>query len=151
VEDSTMRFEGAVHVNTAQQQVWQFLMNPQKLSLCTPGVESWRTCSDKKQVEIILLHQLGSNRQIRIPIQITWQTIEPIHAATLRFETNFGNQTITALGDMALQPDSTDKTTLDFTLIFDAENNILLQLINNSAPKVIEQFFKCLKSTLEKS
>lgn len=144
-----MQIQGTVNIQTQQQQVWTYLINPYTLSECTPGLESWRAIQLPNSYELVLVRHLGAKRSVRIPVMVHWEQIIPPTQLDLNLETTFSNQLVSASGHMKLKPVQEQHTALDFSLIVNTSNQIFLQMLGNMLPTVVEQFFQCIKARLE--
>ncbi len=144
-----MQIQGTVKIQSHQQHVWTYLLNPYALGECTPGLESWRAMQMPNSYEIVLVRRLSAKRRVRIPVVIHWEQIIPPTQLDLNLETTFSNQIVSASGRMQLKPDQEQHTVLDFSLIVNTSNQIFLQMLGNVMPAIVEQFFECIKVRLE--
>ncbi len=144
-----MQIQGTVNIQAQQQHVWDYLLNPNSLSECTPGLESWRAMQTPHQYEIVLVRRLSEKRHVRVPVMISWDQIIPPIQLDLNLETTFSNQIVSASGRMILKPTIEQHTALEFSLVFNTANQLFLQMLGNMVPTIVEQFFKCIKARLE--
>ena len=145
-----LQIQGLVQVGAPQWQVWRQITDPQQLGLCTSGLEAWRALDESnKRFELIFTRRLNQKRIMRIPVVVEWQEIQPPQQMKLFFSMEVRNMLIEAEGRMELSPASEVETKLAFFLKFMAENKLLLQMAANSAPKMVDEFFICIKARLE--
>ena len=144
-----MQIQGTVNIEAQQQHVWTCLLDPQALSECTPGLESWHALQAPNSYEIVLVRHLSAKRSVRVPVMIKWVLIIPPTHLDLNLATTLNNQIVSASGQMILKPVMEQHTALDFSLVLNTPNRMFLQMLGNMLPTIVEQFFLCVKARLE--
>ena len=143
-----MHFRGTVEFAAAQTAVWQALTTPQIVSQCTPRLQGWSMLD--KETQFHLQFVWGSGRStIHIPILLDWQTITPPSYLQWQAQAKMGNTILPLQGDFHLNRADTGQTCLNFTAHLEPPNKLLEQMLQTSAPKLINSFFSCLKKTAE--
>jgi len=143
-----MEFQGIVAVAAAQTAVWHTLTTPTIVSQCTPRLQGWTTLEAETQFHLQFTWGRGSSTVI-IPLVLTWQTVAPPTYLQWYCLAHMGSTAVPLQGDFHLNNIGSTQTNLAFSAQLTPPNKFTGQMIQNAAPKLIEQFFKCLKKTAE--
>lgn len=144
------RIAGNVNFNAPMDHTWRFLTSPHHLSHCLPGLVVWEVIEPDKKFHLRV--RWGANEKtegIQIPVLIEWVELTPPQQMELAVHVLFGGTPITGAGSMNLSPLTPTQTELSFMAELLPPSKILDQLIRNTAPKLIDTFFKCCKESLE--
>jgi carbon monoxide dehydrogenase subunit G len=142
-----MEFHGSVTFLTAQTAVWHTLTTPDLISQCTPRLQGWAMLATNAQFQ--LLFSWGSNSKVIIPLLLTWQTVTPPTYLQWQAEAQMGNTAVPMHGHFELDSTANNQTTLAFFAEITPPNKILAQMIQTTAPRLIDSFFHCLKNSAE--
>lgn len=143
-----MRFQGTVAFAAAQTAVWQTLTTPTLVSQCTPRLTGWSELAPNTQFQLQFSWGSGSS-SVNIPLRLTWQTVTPPTHLEWLGEAQMGSTILLINGKFHLSNPLPHNTILDFAAELDPTNKLLQQMIQNTAPRLIENFFQCLKLKVE--
>lgn len=145
-----MRFEGSERIAAPQAKVWAFLMDPQQVGSCGPGVESVEPVDAthfraKAKVGVGFI-----SARFVVDMEMADLT-EPSHA-TIKAHGQAPGSAVDATATMDLTADGADAT----NMVWGADVNISgtlasvgARLIEGTAQKMIGQTFSCIRSKLE--
>lgn len=143
-----MQFRGSVEFAAGQTAVWHSLTTPHIVSQCTPRLTGWSQLATDTQFRLQFTWGSGSNN-ITIPLLLTWQTVMPPTHLHWQAQAQMGSTPIPINGTFHLEAATPDSTALTFTAEFEPPNKLLKQMIQATAPRLIDSFFSCLKATAE--
>ena len=143
-----MEFRCTVAFAAAQTAVWHTLTTPELVSQCTPRLQGWQVLETETQFQLQFSWGNGSST-ILIPLLLTWQTVTPPTYLQWHGQAQMGSKAIPVHGDFHLTSTETGQTTLVFSAQFTPPNKLLGQMIQTTAPRLIDSFFVCLKKTAE--
>ncbi|MEZ4593640.1 MAG: SRPBCC domain-containing protein [Chloroflexota bacterium] len=135
-------------VAAAQTAVWHTLTNPHLISQCTPRLQGWTALETNTQFQLHFCWGSGSST-IAIPLLLTWQTVTPPTYLQWHGEAQMGHTAVPLQGTFRLNSSTAQHTTLAFSAHITPHNKLLAQMIQTTAPRLIESFFNCLKKTAE--
>ncbi len=144
-----MNVSGLVSFTAPQTAVWQLLTTPEQLCGCLPGLQTWQPLSDRR-FELEVVWQFAPNGHKPIPITIEWTRLQPPITLDTTAVLTFNQQQIEINGRFSLSPSATSpqQTDLHFELAIDSPNSFIDQLARNLAPRLIDNYFVCLKAQL---
>lgn len=143
-----MEFQGNVAFAASQTAVWHTLTTPNLVGQCTPRLHGWSPLQSDTQFQ--LQFSWGSGKSIvLIPVRLTWQTVTPPTFLQWTGEAMMGNTAVPIQGEFSLFSLQANQTTLTFTAQVNPPNKLLAQMVQTTAPRLIESFFHCLKATAE--
>ncbi len=143
-----MEYQGIVAVAAAQTAVWHTLTTPTIVSQCTPRLQGWSTLEAETRFHLQFIWG-RDNSTVIIPLLLTWQTVTPPTYLQWQCQAHMGSTAIPLQGDFHLRATDTTQTNLTFSAHLAPPNKFIGQLIQNTAPRLIEHFFNCLKKTAE--
>ena len=143
-----MQFQGTIQFAARQTAVWHTLITPTLVSQCTPHLKSWSELSTNNQYHLQFSWGSGSSG-VSIPLLLTWQTVIPPNQLQWQGEAQMGSALILINGSFHLSAPTPTATTLAFTAELDAPNKLLQQMLQTTAPRLLENFFRCLKTNAE--
>ena len=143
-----MQFRGTVVFAAPQTAVWHSLTTPGIVSQCTPRLTGWSQLATNTQFQLQFAWGQGKST-VTIPLLLTWQTVTPPTHLQWHGQAQLGSTAMPAAGTFQLNSGATNQTTLTFTAQFDPPNKILQQMIQTTAPRLLDSFFSCLKRTVE--
>ena len=147
-----MQFSGTTEIEAPRAKVWSFVIDPQQVGWCGPGVES---------IEAVDATHFKARAKVGIgPISARFavnlelaETAEPDRAVILASGHAPGSA-VDARGEMVLSGPEDGPTTMAWSAdvqIMGSVANIGSRLIEGTANKLIGQAFDCMKSKLEAS
>jgi uncharacterized protein len=145
-----MQFSGTVEIAAPRERVWAFLMDPEQVGPCGPGVESVEVVDDdhfkaKAKVGIGFI-----SAKFAIEMTVAERT-EP-DLAVLKAHGQAPGSAVDATANMALSGPAEGPTTMDWSadvLIAGTLASVGARLIEGTANKMIGQTFDCIRSKLE--
>jgi carbon monoxide dehydrogenase subunit G len=154
-----MHFEGSVLINAPRDRVWAFVMDPNQVGQCGPGVESIEVVDDThfKATAKVGVGFISA----RFVVDMAFTDVTAPDAATITAHGQAPGSAVDATARMQLsdgdssggdEPAASGTTTMDWS----AEVNIVgtlasvgARLIEGTATKMIGQTFDCMKAKLE--
>ena len=145
-----MKFSGSVDINAPRERVWAFLMDPNEVGPCGPGVESIEVVDEthfkaKAKVGIGFI-----SARFNIDMEIA-ERDEP-NRAVIKAHGQAPGSAVDATATMALRDGDGGGTTMDWgadVLIGGTIASVGARLIEGTANKMIGQTFDCIRSKLE--
>jgi carbon monoxide dehydrogenase subunit G len=145
-----MQFKGTVDIAAPRDRVWAFLMDPNQVGACGPGVESIEIVDDdhfkaRAKVGIGFI-----SAKFNVDMTVAQRT-EP-DLAVLKAHGQAPGSAVDATAQMALSGPAEGPTTMDWSadvLIAGTLASVGARLIEGTANKMIGQTFDCIRSKLE--
>jgi carbon monoxide dehydrogenase subunit G len=145
-----MQFSGTVEIAAPRERVWAFLMDPEQVGPCGPGVESVEVVDDdhfkaKAKVGIGFI-------SARFAIDMTVAERTEPDLAVLKAHGQAPGSAVDATANMALSGPAEGPTMMDWSadvLIAGTLASVGARLIEGTANKMIGQTFDCIRSRLE--
>jgi carbon monoxide dehydrogenase subunit G len=145
-----MKFQGTVEINAPRDRVWAFLMDPDQVGPCGPGVESVEVIDEthfkaKAKVGIGFI-----SARFNIDMEIA-ERDEP-NRAVIKARGQAPGSAVDATATMALSGGESGATTMDWdadVMIGGTIASVGARLIEGTANKMIGQTFDCIRSKLE--
>ena len=145
-----MKFSGTVDINAPRERVWSFLMDPDQVGPCGPGVETIEIVDEthfkaKAKVGIGFI-----SARFNIDMEIA-ERDEP-NQAVIKAHGQAPGSAVDATATMALRDGDGGGTTMDWgadVLIGGTIASVGARLIEGTANKMIGQTFDCMKAKLE--
>jgi carbon monoxide dehydrogenase subunit G len=145
-----MRFEGTVEIGAPRERVWAFLMDPNQVGPCGPGVESVEVVDEthfraKAKVGIGFI-----SARFSVAMEIA-ERDEP-NRAVIKARGQAPGSAVDASATMALRDGEAGGTVMDWdadVLIGGTIASVGARLIEGTANKMIAQTFDCIRAKLE--
>ncbi|MFL5776202.1 MAG: CoxG family protein [Chloroflexota bacterium] len=145
-----MKFQGTVDINAPRDRVWAFLMDPDQVGPCGPGVESIEVV-DETHFKARAKVGIGFiSARFNINMEIA-ERDEP-NQAVIKAHGQAPGSAVDATATMALRDGATDGTVMDWAadvLIGGTLASVGARLIEGTANKMIGQTFDCIRTKLE--
>jgi len=145
-----MHFEGSIEIGAARDRVWAFVVDPQQVGSCGPGVES---------VEVIDATHFRAVAKVgvgfitaRFTSQMELADLQPPERAVLKAHGQAPGSAVDATAEMRLSEAGPDRTRMDWsaeTTISGTLASVGARLIEGTASKMISQTFDCIRTKLE--
>jgi carbon monoxide dehydrogenase subunit G len=145
-----MKFSGTVDINAPRDRVWAFLMDPDEVGPCGPGVES---------IEVVDADHFKARAKVgigfisaRFNIDMEIAERDESNRAVIKAHGQAPGSAVDATATMALRDGENSATTMDWTadvLIGGTLASVGARLIEGTANKMIGQTFDCIRSKLE--
>lgn len=145
-----MQFSGTTEIQAPRANVWAFVVDPEQVGWCGPGVEA---------IEAVDATHFKARAKVGIgPISARFavnlelaEAVEP-ERAVIRASGNAPGSAVDARGEMVLSGPDDGPTTMTWSAevqIMGSIASIGSRLIEGTANKLIGQAFGCMKSKLE--
>lgn len=145
-----MRFEGSERIAAPQAKVWAFLMDPQQVGSCGPGVESVEPV-DATHFRARAKVGIGFiSARFVVDMEMA-DLVEPDHA-TIKAHGQAPGSAVDATATMDLTADGAEATTMAWAADVNISGTLAsvgARLIEGTAKKMIDQTFACIRSKLE--
>ena len=145
-----MQFKGTVDIAAPRDRVWAFLMDPNQVGPCGPGVES---------VEVVDEDHFKAKAKVGIGfisakfnVEMTVAERNAPDLAVLKAHGQAPGSAVDATANMALSGPAEGPTTMDWSadvLVAGTLASVGARLIEGTANKMIGQTFDCIRSKLE--
>jgi uncharacterized protein len=145
-----MQFNGTLLITAPRDRVWAFLMDPNEVGSCGPGVES---------IEVVDADHFKAKAKVgvgfisaRFNIDMTVAERTEPDLAVLKAHGQAPGSAVDATADMRLSGPAEGPTTMDWSadvLIAGTLASVGARLIEGTANKMIGQTFDCIRSKLE--
>ena len=145
-----MKFHGTEAIKAPRDRVWAFLMNPNEVGSCGPGVESIEVIDEthfkaKAKVGIGFI-------SARFVVDMEIAEREPPDRAVIKAHGQAPGSAVDATATMALRDGADGGTAMDWAadvLISGTIASVGARLIEGTANKMIGQTFTCIREKLE--
>ena len=145
-----MEFSGVVEIQAARAAVWAFVMDPERVGWCGPGVEA---------IEIVDATHYRARAKVGIGVISARfvvdlelaEAVEP-DRAVIRASGQAPGSAADAVGEITLTGAAAGPTTMAWTAtvaISGALASLGSRLIDNTAEKLIGETFACIRAQLE--
>jgi uncharacterized protein len=144
-----MHFEGTVQINAPRDKVWAFVIDPNQVGQCGPGVESIEVIDD---THFKAMAKVGIGFiSARFNVNMEFAEVDAPKAATIKAHGQAPGSAVDADARMQLS-DADGGTCMDWAADVNIAGTIAsvgARLIEGTANKMIGQTFDCMKSKLE--
>jgi uncharacterized protein len=145
-----MQFQGTVEINAPRDRVWAFLMDPDRVGSCGPGVES---------IEVVDADHFKARAKVgigfisaRFNVDMTIAERTEPERAVIKAHGQAPGSAVDATANMALSGPADGPTTMDWSAdvtISGTLASVGARMIEGTANKMIGQTFDCVRSKLE--
>lgn len=145
-----MQFSGTVQIFAPRDRVWAFLMDPDQVGGCGPGVES---------IEVVDENHFRARARVgvgfisaRFAVDITIAERDEPERAVLKAHGQAPGSAVDATADMRLSGPHEGPTTMDWSADVHIAGTIAsvgARMIEGTASKMIGQTFACIRTKLE--
>jgi carbon monoxide dehydrogenase subunit G len=145
-----MRFAGSVDIDAPRDKVWAFVIDPNQVGQCGPGVESIDLV-DETHFKATARVGIGFINA-RFVVNMEMAELVAPDRAVIRAHGQAPGSAVDATAAMTLTDGATGGTKMDWTADVTISGNLAslgARLIEGTANKMIGQTFDCMKSKLE--
>jgi carbon monoxide dehydrogenase subunit G len=145
-----MHFEGTVDIKAPRDRVWAFLMDPEQVGPCGPGVES---------IEIVDETHFKARAKVGIGVisarflmDMEQAETQPPDRAVIKAHGQAPGSAVDAVAEMRLSDGDEGVTHMDWSADVNIAGKIAsvgARLIQGTANKMIGKTFECIKAKLE--
>ena len=145
-----MHFEGTVQINAPRDRVWAFVIDPNQVGQCGPGVESIEVIDDThfKATAKVGVGFISA----RFVVNLEFVDLDAPDAATIKAHGQAPGSAVDADARMELSNADGGGTTMDWSAEVNIAGTIAsvgARLIEGTANKMIGQTFDCMRTKLE--
>ncbi len=145
-----MHFEGTVQINDPRDRVWAFVIDPNQVGQCGPGVESIEVIDDThfKATAKVGVGFISA----RFVVNLEFVDLDAPDAATIKAHGQAPGSAVDADARMELSDADGGGTTMDWSAEVNIAGTIAsvgARLIEGTANKMIGQTFDCMRTKLE--
>ena len=145
-----MHFEGSVEIAAPRVRVWAFVIDPERVGPCGPGVESIEV-GDATHFKATAKVGIGFI-SARFVVNMEFVDMTPPEAATIKAHGQAPGSAVDATAHMRLSDGADGGTRMDWDADVDIAGTLAsvgARMIEGTADKMIGQTFDCMKSKLE--
>ena len=145
-----MHFEGTVQINAPRDRVWAFVIDPNQVGQCGPGVESIEVIDDShfKATAKVGVGFISA----RFVVNLEFVDLDAPSGATIKAHGQAPGSAVDADARMQLSDADGGGTTMDWSAEVNIAGTIAsvgARLIEGTANKMIGQTFDCMRTKLE--
>ncbi len=145
-----MHFEGTVQINAPREKVWGFLIDPNQVGSCGPGVESIEVVDDThfKATAKVGVGFISA----RFVVNMEMAELQPPDRALIKAHGQAPGSAVDATATMQLSDGDGGGTRMDWeadVTIAGTIASVGARLIEGTANKMIGQTFDCIRTKLE--
>jgi len=145
-----MRFEGAQTIQATREQVWAFIMAPDKVGPCAPGFKRVEITDARHFKAYVGVGIAAIKATFALDVQLTGLD-EPNHA-TAKAHGVAPASAVDVSGEMHLSDAGDDSTTMTWSadvIVSGTLASLGARLMQSTVHKLTAQFFQCFKENLE--
>jgi uncharacterized protein len=145
-----MHFEGTVQINAPRDKVWAFLIDPNQVGSCGPGVESIEVIDDSR---FKATAKVGVGFiSARFVVNMEFVDLEAPDTANIKAHGQAPGSAVDATAAMNLSDGEGGGTQMDWQADVNISGTLAsvgARLIEGTANKMIGQTFDCIRTKLE--
>jgi uncharacterized protein len=145
-----MKFSGQIDIGAPRDRVWAFVVDPNQVGQCGPGVESIEVIDDThfKATAKVGIGFINA----RFVVNMEMAELHPPDRAVIKAHGQAPGSAVDATAEMTLSDGPSGGTRMDWSAdvaIAGSLASLGARLIEGTANKMIGQTFDCMKSKLE--
>jgi carbon monoxide dehydrogenase subunit G len=151
-QEVSVKFEGTVEIHAPRDRVWAFLIDPEQVGYCGPGVESIEV-ADATHYKAVAKVGIGFI-SARFTVNLELAEQQPPDRAVIKAHGQAPGSAVDATAEMRLSETGEGETRMDWqadVAIAGTLASVGSRLIEGTAHKMIGQSFDCIRSKLEAS
>lgn len=145
-----MQFSDEIEIAAPRAKVWAFLLDPESVGTCAPGVESVNVI-DEQHFQAIVKVGIGQFRS-RFTVDLEMADLTPPSYAAVRARGSAPGTAVDAVAHMSLEDSGEHGTRMNWQADVTVSGKLAAvgsRLIEWTANKLIGQTFDCIKARLE--
>ncbi len=147
-----MQFSGSVEIAAPRERVWAFVIDPNQVGQCGPGVESIEVIDDThfKATAKVGIGFISA----RFVVNMEFAEMQTPDRATIKAHGQAPGSAVDATAEMALSDGADGGTKMDWSANVDIAGTLAsvgARMIDGTASKMISQTFDCMKAKLEET
>jgi carbon monoxide dehydrogenase subunit G len=145
-----MKFSGTIQINAPRDRVWAFVIDPNQVGQCGPGVESIEVIDDAhfKAAAKVGIGFISA----RFNVKMEFAELAAPDRAVIKAHGQAPGSAVDANAEMALSGPPDGPTTMDWSADVQLAGTMAslgARLIEGTANKMIGQTFDCMRTKLE--
>ena len=145
-----MHFEGSVPIKASRDKVWAFVIDPEKVGQCGPGVETIEVIDDShfKAAAKVGVGFISA----RFNVNMEFAELDAPDHAVIKAHGQAPGSAVDANASMTLSDDADGGTVMDWVADVNLSGTLAsvgARMIEGTANKMIGQTFECMKAKLE--
>ena len=145
-----MHFEGSVPIKASRDKVWAFVIDPEQVGQCGPGVESIDVVDDThfKAAAKVGVGFISA----KFNVDMEFAELQAPDKAVIKAHGQAPGSAVDANASMTLSDDGDGGTVMDWVADVNLSGTLAsvgARMIEGTANKMIGQTFECMKSKLE--
>jgi carbon monoxide dehydrogenase subunit G len=145
-----MHFEGSVPISASREKVWAFVVDPEQVGQCGPGVETIEVV-DASHFKVVAKVGIGFI-SAKFNVNMEFAELDAPDRAGIKSHGQAPGSAVAATASMALSDDGSGGTVMDWVADVNLSGTLAsvgARLIEGTANKMIGQTFDCMKTKLE--
>ncbi len=146
-----MDFNGTVTIQAPQQQVWDFLVDPDQVSQCAPGLESLKVITPGERFEVVAAVGFGTVK-VRFVTDVEWAELDPPHKAKMTAHGTAPGSVVDVQAAMELSEETEGITEMGWSaqvMVSGTITSLASRLMGSVAKKLTNSFFDCVRKQVE--
>jgi carbon monoxide dehydrogenase subunit G len=146
-----MQLNGSTNIKAPRQKVWEFMIDPDAVARCAPGVESMEVIEPNKKFKVVASVGFGTVK-VRFNTDVELAELNPPTSGTIKARGTGQGNTANVVARFVLA-DGEDRTTdLNWTADVTIVGNIAsmaTRLMGSVTQNLSGKFFECMKAQVE--
>jgi len=145
-----MQFVGSTEINAPRERVWAFVIDPEQVGWCGPGVESIESVDEKHFRAKAKVGVGVVSARFTVNLELA-EAVAP-DKAVIKASGQAPGSAVEATGEMTLSGPQEGPTTMDWSAsvtILGTFAAVGSRLVEGQANKMIKQAFDCMRAKLE--
>ena len=145
-----MQFSGSTEINAPRDRVWAFVIDPEQVGWCGPGVESIEVIDESHFRARAKVGVGVVSARFNVNLELA-EAVEP-DRAVIKASGQAPGSAVEATGEMSLSGPAEGPTTMDWSAnvaILGTFAAVGARLVEGQANKMIKQAFDCMRTKLE--
>lgn len=146
-----MQFNGQTTIAAERQQVWEFLIDPEQVSQCAPGLESLTVVEPGKRFEVVAAIGFGTVK-VKFVTEVEFTELVPPDRAGMKAHGTAPGSAVDVLAEMALSDAPEGGTALDWkadVTVSGTITSLASRLMGSVTKKLTSAFFDCVRKKIE--
>lgn len=145
-----MQFSGSTEINAPRERVWAFVIDPEQVGWCGPGVEAIEVIDESHFRARAKVGVGVVSARFNVNLELA-DAVEP-DRAVIKASGQAPGSAVEATGEMSLSGPPEGPTTMDWSAnvtILGTFAAVGARLVEGQANKMIKQAFDCMRTKLE--
>ncbi|MCH2538816.1 MAG: carbon monoxide dehydrogenase subunit G [Anaerolineales bacterium] len=146
-----MEFDGTVHIKSGREKVWAFLIDPEAVSKCVPGVNNLEVIVPDRKFRATVVVGIGSVKSSFV-MDVEFSELDPPNRAKLKAHGKAPGSATDVISEMILVENPDGYTELQWSTevqIMGTIASLAARFAPSITKKLSEEFFSCVRKKLE--